>query len=187
MQASPQPAEESSMIGGTSQPTPCWFATYTYSHHEKRVADLFAEQRIESFVPLYAAIRQWKNRCRVKIEQPLFPNYVFVRIDLRERVRVLKVPGVISLVSCGRTPVPLSDAVIAAIRSAVVERTIQPHAYLVAGERVRITTGAMAGMEGVLVRQKNNFRVVVTLEALMRSVAVEIDADDLQPAPIFTS
>ena len=73
-----------------------WFAAHTNSHHEKRVASHLAERQIESFLPLYATRHRWKNRCKMNIELPLFPNYVFVHIDPRERVRVLEVPGVLS-------------------------------------------------------------------------------------------
>jgi transcription antitermination factor NusG len=159
-----------------------WFAVYTNSHHEKRVASHFAERQIESFLPLYAMTRRWKNRCEMNLELPLFPNYVFVRIDPRKRVRVLEVPGVLSLVGFGRTLAPLPDFEIEALRSALGRMKIEPHPYLVIGERVRIKRGPMAGMEGVLVRKKNNFRVVLALDAILQSVAVEVDADDLEPA-----
>jgi len=81
-----------------------WFAAYTNSHREKRVASHLTERQVESFLPLYATRRRWRNRCEMNLDLPLFPNYVFVRIDLRERVRVLEVPGVLLLVSFGRTP-----------------------------------------------------------------------------------
>ena len=159
-----------------------WFAAYTNSHHEKRVASHFAERQIESFLPLYATRHRWKNRCEMNLELPLFPNYVFVHIDPRERVRVLEVPGVLSLVGFGRTLAPLPDFEIEALRSGLGQRKIEPHPYLVIGERVRIKCGPMTGMEGVLVRKKSNFRVVLALDVIMRSVAVEVDADDLEPA-----
>jgi len=159
-----------------------WYAAYTNSHHEKRVGSYFAERRIESFLPLYAAVRRWKNRCQMNLELPLFPNYVFVRIDPRERVRVLEVPGVLSLVGFARTPAPLPDFEIEALRCGLGKRTVEPHPYLVMGERVRIRAGAMVGMEGVLLRKKNNFRVVLALDVIMLGVAVEVDADDLEPA-----
>jgi len=159
-----------------------WYAAYTHSHHEKRVASHFTGRQIESFLPLYATRHRWKNRCEMKLELPLFPNYVFVRIDARERVRVLEVPGVVSLVGFGRTLAPLPDFEIEALRSGLGRLKIEPHPYLVIGEWVRIKCGPMAGMEGVLVRKKNNFRVVLALDAIMQSVAVEIDADDLEPA-----
>ncbi len=158
-----------------------WFAAYTNSHHEKRVASHFAERQIETFLPLYATRHRWKNRCEMNLELPLFPNYVFVRIDPRERVLVLEVPGVVSLVGFGRTLAPLPDFEIEALRSGLGQRKIEPHPYLVIGERVRIKCGPMTGMEGVLVRKKNNFRVVLALDAIMQSVAVEVDADDLEP------
>jgi transcription antitermination factor NusG len=156
-----------------------WFAAYTSSRHEKRVALHFAEREIEAFLPLYATRHRWKNRCEVTVELPLFPNYVFVRMAKRERV--LEVPGVLSLVGAGRIPAPLPDFEIEALRNGVEGRKIEPHPYLVIGERVRITTGPMTGMEGVLLRRKNNFRVVLALDVIMRSVAVEVDAEDLEP------
>ncbi len=161
-----------------------WFAVYTCSHHEKRVALHLAGRQIESFLPLYAARHRWKNRCEAVVELPLFPNYVFVRMASRERVRILEVPGVLSLVGFGRRPTPLPDLEIEALRSGLGRRKIEPHPYLVIGERVRIKAGAMMGMEGVLVRKKNNFRMVLALDVIMQSVAVEVDADDLEPAQI---
>jgi transcription antitermination factor NusG len=164
-----------------------WFAAYTNSHHEKRVAFHFAERQIEAFLPLYATRHRWKNRCEMNLELPLFPNYVFVFIDARERVRVLEVPGVQSLVGFGRTLAPLPHFEIEALRSGLGQRKIEPHPYLVIGERVRIKAGPMTGMEGVLVRKKNNFRVVLALDVIMQSVAVEVDADDVEPAANYGS
>jgi transcription antitermination factor NusG len=160
-----------------------WFAAYTNSQHERSVARQLENRSIEFFLPLYSITRRWKNRCRVNIQRALFPNYVFVHIDPRERVRVLEVPGVLSLVGFGRRLAPLSDLEIEALRSAVAERRIEPHPYLVVGERVRVKAGPLAGIEGVLVRKKSNFRVVLTLEVIMLSVAVEVDAADLDSIP----
>src|SRR5271163_396228 len=88
--------QEINGLGAAPVCSASWFAAYTNSHHEKRVASCFGERQIESFLPLYAATRRWKNRCEMTLELPLFPNYVFVRIDPRERVRILEVPGVLS-------------------------------------------------------------------------------------------
>jgi transcription antitermination factor NusG len=160
-----------------------WFAAYTNSHHEKSVASCLAERNIESFLPLYAARHRWKNRCEMNLDLPLFPNYVFVRIHPRDRVCILQVPGVLSLVGFGRTLAPLPDFEIEALRSGMGQRRIEPHPYLVIGERVRIIAGSLSGLEGVLVRKKNNFRVVLALDSILRCVAVEVDAEDLEPAP----
>jgi transcription antitermination factor NusG len=159
-----------------------WFAAYTNSRHEKSVVSHFRERKIESFLPLYSTRHRWKNGCDMSLELPLFPNYVFVRIHPRERVRILDVPGVLSLVGFGRNLAPLPDFEIEALRSMLGQRKIEPHAYLVIGERVRIKAGPMTGVEGVLLRKKNNFRVVLALDAIMQCVAVEVDADDLEPA-----
>jgi transcription antitermination factor NusG len=164
-----------------------WFAAYTNSHHEKRVALHLTERQIETFLPLYAARHRWRNRCERDLNLPLFPNYVFVRIDPQERVRVLEVPGVLSLVGFGRTLAPLPDFEIEALRSCLEKRRMEPHPYLVIGERVRIKAGPMMGMEGVLVRKKNNFRVVLAVDVIMKCVAVEVDADDLEPAAKFAA
>ena len=182
--SSRQPALEQKMHGlaAAQESSTNWFAAYTNSHHEKRVASHFGERQIESFLPLYSVLHRWKNRCEVDLDLPLFPNYVFVHIDPRERVRVLEVPGVLLLVGFGRTLAPLSDFEVETLRSCVGQRKIEPHPYLVIGERVRIKAGPMAGMEGVLVRKKSNYRVVLALDVIMQCVAVEVDADDVEPA-----
>jgi len=160
---------------------PQWFAVYTTPRHEKRVSEILAGRQIESFLPLYRAKRQWKKSRPVILELPLFPAYVFVRIDRHARGKVLGVPGVLSIVGSVREPWPLPDLEIEALRSGLIERKVEPHPYLIVGERVRIKAGAMIGVEGILVRRKNDFRVVLSLDAIMRSVAVEVDADDVEP------
>ena len=143
---------------------------------------LLAERQIETFLPLYRTTRQWQKSRPVVLELPLFPTYVFVRIARQARGVVLGTPGVMSIVGSSRESWPLPDFEIEALRSGLLERKIEPHPYLVVGERVRIKAGVMAGVEGVLVRKKNEFRVVFTLDTIMRSVAVEVDADDIEPA-----
>jgi transcription antitermination factor NusG len=163
-----------------------WFAAYTTPRHEKHVSDILTDRRIENFLPLYRTNRQWKKSRPVVLELPLFPAYVFVRITRHARGSVLGTPGVLSIVGSAREPWPLPDFEIDALRSGLLERKIEPHPYLVVGERVRIKAGMMAGVEGVLVRKKNEFRVVLTLDAIMQSVAVEVDADDVVPVCSFS-
>ena len=161
---------------------PRWFALYTTPRHEKHVSEILAHRQIETFLPLYRTTRQWKKSRPVVLELPLFPTYVFVRIAREARGAVLSVPGVLSIVGSGREPWPLPDPEIEAIRLGLQMRKIEPHPYLTVGERVRIKAGVMTGVEGILVRQKNDLRVVLTLDTIMRSVAVEVDADDIEPA-----
>jgi transcription antitermination factor NusG len=158
-----------------------WFAVFTKSHHEKKVSHQLKQQDIENFLPLYSQVHQWTNRRRVTVELPLFPNYIFVRIDRIERGRVLRLPGVLSIVGRGYEPAPLPDFEIESLRSGLHLRKFEPHPGLVVGTRVRIKMGALEGMEGVLLRNKNNLRVVLTVALINRGVAIEVDADDVEP------
>jgi transcription antitermination factor NusG len=161
---------------------PRWFAVYTTPRHEKHVFEILTERQIETFLPLYRTTRQWQKSRPVVLELPLFPTYVFVRIARQARGAVLGTPGVLSIVGSARESWPLPDLEIEALRSGLGKRKIEPHPYLVVGERVRIKAGVMAGVEGVLVRKKNDLRVVLSLDTIMQSVAVEVDADDIEPA-----
>jgi transcription antitermination factor NusG len=158
-----------------------WFAAYTTPRHEKHVAEMLAERNIESFLPLYRTVRQWKKSCPVTLEIPLFPCYLFVRIPRAGRGAVLGLPGVVSIVGSSKEPWPLPSLEIEALRLGAQAGKVEPHPYLKIGDRVRIKTGSMAGVEGILVRTKNEMRFVLTLDAIMRSVSVEVEAGDLEP------
>jgi transcription antitermination factor NusG len=161
--------------------SPRWFALYTTPRHEKHVAEMLVQRGIDAFLPLYRTTRRWKKSVPVVLELPLFPTYVFVRIARQARGSVLCIPGVLSIVGSGREPWSLPDLEIDALRSGLLERKIEPHPYLNVGERVQIKAGVMTGVQGILVRKKNDLRVVLSLDAIMRSVAVEVDADDVEP------
>jgi transcription antitermination factor NusG len=158
-----------------------WFAAYTTPRHEKHVSEVLGERNIETFLPLYRAVRQWKKSSPVMLELPLFPCYVFVRITRAARGAVLALPGVVSIVGSPKEPWPLPQLEVEALRLGAQLGKAEPHPYLKVGERVRIKAGLMVGVEGILVRKKNEFRFVLTLEAIMRSVAVEVDASELEP------
>jgi transcription antitermination factor NusG len=157
-----------------------WFAAYTTSRHEKHVGEVLAERNIESFLPLYRTVRQWKKSTPVTLELPLFPCYLFVRINRAARGAVLSLPGVVSIVGSPKEPWPLPQLEVEALRLGAKLGKAEPHPYLRVGERVRIKAGLMAGVQGILVRKRNEFRFVLTLEAIMRSVAVEVDASELE-------
>jgi transcription antitermination factor NusG len=176
-----RPLSSNPFIAG-AEFSPQWFAAYTTPRHEKHVSEMLAEREIEHFLPLYRAARQWKKSIPVVLELPLFPTYVFVRIVREARGSVLAVPGVLSIVGSSKEPWPLPDLEMEALRHGIQTSKIEPHPFLNVGERVRVKAGAMAGIEGVLIRKKNEFRVVITLDAIMRSIAVEVDATDVEPA-----
>lgn len=164
-----------------SEPSPKWFAAYTTPRHEKAVVRQLDARHVESFLPLYSSVRRWKNGCRVTVDMPLFPSYVFVRVNRGDSVKVLQIPGVLSIVGSGREPSALPCTEIESLRAGLPLRQFEPHPYLVVGEKVRITAGSLEGMVGVLVRRKNDFRVVLTLDLIRQSVSVEIGANEIEP------
>ena len=138
-------------------------------------------REIESYLPQYRVEHHWKNRRVAKLDMPLFPGYIFARISSAQRVRVMEIPSVLFLVGTAGRPTPLADSEIEALRAGLQPRNARPHSFLDVGERVRIQRGALAGMEGVVVRRKNGIRVVINLDFIMRSVSVDANWDDLQP------
>jgi transcription antitermination factor NusG len=132
-------------------------------------------------LPLYTQRKKWKNRVTASVELPLFPNYIFVRLSIEEHGRLLRLPGILSTVGTHAGPAAIPDREIEDLRRAVSCRTVEPHPYLTAGEAVRVCSGALAGLTGVVVRKANGMRFVVTLDSIQKSVAMEISAEDLEP------
>jgi len=154
-----------------------WFAVTAKPRHEKAVAANLRNKGLESFLPLYQARRQWSDRTRA-VDLPLFPGYVFCRFVYSSRLGVLSTPGVMSVVSFSNGPAPIADQEISRIQAIQSSGLpAQPWPYLNAGQRVRIEKGTLAGLEGVLLREKDSLRVVVSIDLLRRAVAVEIDRD----------
>jgi transcription antitermination factor NusG len=159
-----------------------WYAAYTCAQHEKCVATELVARDVEHFLPLYSSVRRWKDR-RVQLELPLFPGYVFVRLALRDRLRVVQIPSVVRLVGFGGLPTSLPDAEMEILQSGFSRSLCaEPHPFLTVGRRVRVTGGPFAGLEGVLKRKKSTLRIVVSLELIQRSIAVDVDAADVRPA-----
>jgi transcription antitermination factor NusG len=158
-----------------------WYAAYTNPRHEKIVAVQMRKREIDCFLPLYRSVRRWKDR-RKELDLPLFPGYVFVRMPLQERLRVLGLPGVVRLVSFQGKPVPLPDREVEALQQGLQnDRCVRPHPYLKVGRRVRVQNGPLSGVEGILVRRKDKLRLVLSIDLLMRSMAVEVDEADVEP------
>src|SRR5271154_3800469 len=151
-----------------------WWVLYTRHQHEKTVADMLAAKDFEVFLPLYGSIRRWKDRSK-KITLPLFPCYVFVRGGLDRRLQVVTTPGVHTILFHGERVSMIPGTEIEAILK-VVEGPFraEPHPFLKCGERVRVIRGSLQGVEGVLVRKKNLYRLVLSVDMMAKSVAVEI-------------
>lgn len=158
-----------------------WFAVVTVPRHEKRVEEHFRAREIESFLPLYQTRRHWKDGSKGIVQVPLFSRYIFVRINGAKRVSVLEVPSVISIVGNRKEALPVPDSYVHFLREGLRHGKIEPHSYLRSGARVRIRAGIMAGMEGVLLWKKNHFRVVLTVEMIMKSVMIEVEICDIEP------
>ncbi len=176
-----EPAVSSHILARYCEPQ--WYAAYTCANHEKRVAEQLKQRAVEHFLPLYESVRRWKDR-RVRLELPLFPGYVFVRLALRDRLQVLQIPSVVRLVGFNGLPTALPDNEMERLRNGLTRQLhAEPHPYLTVGRRVRVRRGPLQGAQGILIRKKGFFRVVLSLDLILRSVAVEVDAADLEPLP----
>lgn len=156
-----------------------WCAVFTAPRSEKAVSRHFGEREIESFLPLYETIRLWKNRQKVRVSLPLFPGYVFVHMDRQHRSAVLQTPGVIYVVGSDRQS-EISDKEIRLLREASTQATFEPYRELVIGERVRIKSGALQGVEGVLVRKQDSLRFVLKVHMINQCAALEVSADQIE-------
>jgi transcription antitermination factor NusG len=179
-----EPAEAVPRFGSqtrTEYLEPHWYVAYTCANHEKRVAQQLERRSVECFLPLYGSVRRWQDR-RVRLELPLFPGYVFTRLALCDRLQVLEVPGVVRLVGFNGRPAQVAVEDIDTIRTCLARHhPMKPHPYVHRGQRVRVLSGPLEGLTGVVLRQRNRTRFVISLELLMRSVAVDVDLADVVP------
>jgi transcription antitermination factor NusG len=154
-----------------------WYALAVKPRHDKAVSKTLENKGLQTLVPLYKKRHQYAARSR-ETELPLFPGYVFCRFSLRARLPVLITPGVIQILGAGRLPIPVDEAEMESLQTALRLRLpIQPHSFLEAGQRVHITEGALAGIEGVVMSDKPALRVVLSITLLRRSVLLEIARD----------
>jgi transcription antitermination factor NusG len=157
-----------------------WYALYTKHQHEKSASQLLVHKGFEVLLPLYRSRSRWSDRTRV-ILLPLFPNYLFVKCDLETRVRVLQTAGVCWFVANAGVPASVAEADVEMLQCvAQTPLNVQPHVYLDRGDKVRVIHGPLAGLTGILTRVKNQCRVIISLELLRKSAAIEIDLCDLE-------
>jgi transcription antitermination factor NusG len=153
-----------------------WYALYTRHQHEKTVAHILTSKGFETLLPLYAVARRWKDRTKL-LFLPLFPCYVFLNGGLERRLDIMTTPGIHALVSSAGQPDAIPPAEIDAIRRAVESGArVEPHPLLKCGDWVRVKYGPLEGIQGILVRKKNLYRLVLSVEMLGKAAAVEIDA-----------
>ncbi|MGH9357004.1 MAG: transcription termination/antitermination protein NusG [Terriglobia bacterium] len=153
-----------------------WYALYTRHQHEKRVAEVLVSKQFHVFLPLYEATHRWKDRLQ-DLSLPLFPSYVFIRGGLDRQLHIMTTPGVHSIVTSAGRALKIPEEQIDAVRRMVDGPLhVEPHPFLKCGDTVRVMSGPLQGIEGILVRKKNLTRLVLTVDMLMKSVAIEIDA-----------
>lgn len=164
-----------------------WWAVYTRYHHERAVSEMIAAKGLEVFLPLYKSVRHWKDR-EASLSTPLFPCYLFVREEADCRLPILTTPGVNMIVTLGGRSAMIPEGEIEALRKAVRgPGPVEPHPYLKCGERVRVIGGILSGVEGVLLRKGNACRLVISVDMLARSAAVEVNAADVTPVSAPTT
>jgi transcription antitermination factor NusG len=176
--------ENTAMLGGglgRELHDASWWALYTRHQHEKTVAEMLATKGFEVFLPLYDSTRRWKDRTKL-LSLPLFPCYLFVRGGLDRKLQVVSTPGVHMILYRGDQVATVPEQEIEAIQRAVDGPfRVEPHPFLKCGMRVRVTRGALEGVEGILIRKKNLWRLVLSVDMLAQSVAVEVHASDVEP------
>ena len=153
-----------------------WYALYTRHQHEKTIAEILDCKGFETFLPLCTTVHQWKDRAKT-LHLPLFPCYVFLKGGLERRLQILTTPGVLNFVSTAGQPNAIPFSEIEALQRVVASGLrIEAHPFLKSGDRVRIKSGPLTGLEGILARKKNVSRLVLSVEMLGKSAAVEVDA-----------
>jgi transcription antitermination factor NusG len=161
-----------------------WFAVRVKSRCEKIAATMAQNRGFEEFLPLYQSRHRWSDRVK-SVELPLFPGYIFCRLNPEHRLPLLTIPGVLHLVGIGKIPVPIDGTEIAAIQSAVQSGlSAEPWSFLQVGQRVRLEDGPLVGLEGILVEAHKQQRVVVSVTLLQRSVAVAIERHWVRPLDV---
>ncbi len=166
---------------GTIDGNSAWCALYTRHQHEKTVAEMLSAKGLEVFLPLYESLRIWRDRKKM-LSLPLFPGYVFARGGATRRLQIVTTPGVHMILCNGDRVAVIPETQIEAIRKTVEGKLrAEPHPFLKCGERVRVRRGTLEGVEGLLVRKKNQYRLVLCVDMLAQCVAVEIDASDVEP------
>jgi transcription antitermination factor NusG len=167
--------------GPTAAPAPQWYAVQTRSRHEKRVSEQLQSRSIQVFLPVQYCRHKWRNGVTADVELPLFPCYLFARPAAQERLSLLQLPGVLGLAATTAKPSVIPDDEIELLRQVTSTFRTEPHPFLHAGDPVRIISGPMAGLEGILTRRKQQFRLVLSVKVIMRSIAIEVSEFDIEP------
>lgn len=162
-------------------PGPSWFALRVKPHAERSLFGVLRSNGVETMLPLYADRRRWSDRVKTT-DRPLFPGYLFCRLDSSTPLKLVTLPGAIGFVGFGTGPAPIpANEILSLERILDSGRRLRPLALLHQGERIRVVTGPLAGLAGRVLRIKDEHCLVVSVEILQRSVAVTLDGDAVMP------
>ena len=160
---------------------PYWYALHTRSRHEKVVRDQLSAKGVTNLLPLWHKRSVWKDRVKM-IDVPLFSGYIFGHFALKSKLEVLQTVGVVRIVGLNGQAIPVPEEQIQAVQTMVEKRLhYDPHPFLQEGMRVRVKHGVLKGAEGVLVAKKQHYRLVISVDLIQKSVAVDIDSADVEP------
>jgi transcription antitermination factor NusG len=173
------------------EPAVRWYAIHTRHQHERSVASVLSGKGFRIFYPTYESVRKWKDRNK-KLSLPLFPGYLFLADDIQKKLPIVSTPGVCAILSVAGEPAVIPTEEIQALRRSIDCRyKVGPHPFLNTGDRLRVKSGPLAGTEGVLTRKRDIFRLVLSVEILGCSAAVEIDSSIVErihpPSPQATN
>jgi transcription antitermination factor NusG len=170
-------------LEGHGQGSTGWLAVHTRHQHENLASRSLSYKGFEVFLPVYRRVRRWSDRTK-ELSAPLFPGYVFLRGELKQQIGILTTPGVLGLVGFAGIPAIIPDVEIEAVRQTIARSLqVEPYPFLKYGDLVRVKSGPLEGIEGILVRNKTQFRLVLSVQLLQKSVGVEVDAWMVDRAP----
>ena len=157
-----------------------WYAIYTRPRHEKKAYDLLIEKKQEAYLPMVTRVRLWKDR-KKKVDMPLFSSYLFANFDYKNRFDILQTHGIVKIVNFNGVPAEVPDWQIESLKQMLEKpQTVRLENYIHPGEYVEITEGPFKGMRGMVKTLKGESRLVISIDGIMQSVSVEIDAHFLK-------
>jgi transcription antitermination factor NusG len=161
---------------------PRWYAVQTRGRHEKKVANKLSEKGIDTYLPALREVHRWSDRNKV-VEVPLFPCYTFVRVaaDSSERLRILQTDGVVRMVGNGTELCPIDERQIEDIRTLLgTKMPVMMYPFLKIGQRIRVRSGALNGLEGILVSRPKESTLVISIDAIQRAIAINVDGYQIE-------
>jgi transcription antitermination factor NusG len=160
-----------------------WYALRIRSRFEKCAAKHLRDKGYEEYLPLSRSTRRWSDRMKT-VANPLFPGYLFCKFDIQDRFPILVVPGVLSIVGIGKAPATIPESQISSLQQAITSGLqCRPWPFLQVGQSVSVERGPLAGLKGIVIEDKSNLRLVLSLPLLQRAVAVEMDRSCVDFAP----